>query len=225
MSELEMTAVKAAPKAERKRTKKVFASLAAVTLVGVAGVAGTTAALSATTANEGNEFDAGYLTLADNDSNSYMYNLDNQEPGDFVERCITISSTGTADATLALSTEGPGALGALADDLLLTIDQGTQPAADSLFRKADENNDVDANDTCTRFALVENLWDPTADGTLADFKTAHGTDTTGVEQTAPLVPGSPVVYRIRVQLDPAAVPSATDYLSGVHTYTWRAATA
>ena len=81
---------------------QVLGTLAALTLVGVLGVAGTTAALSDTTDNSLNQFDAGEIDLSDNDAGSFLYDVDNQEPGDVVEKCVKVSYTGTAGSTVAL---------------------------------------------------------------------------------------------------------------------------
>ena len=94
----------------RKRVgpAKPMMSLAAITMVGVVGVVGTRAALSATTDNPGNEFNAGEIDLADNDTGTFLYNVDNALPGDSVEKCIqvTYNSTGL-DSNVELYTGTP----------------------------------------------------------------------------------------------------------------------
>ncbi len=217
MTEHTVSAAKAAPQQDRRRTKKVFASLAAVTMVGVAGVAGTTAALSATTENAANEFDAAFIELTDNDAGSFMYDVENQEVGDFVQRCIRISYKGSkpADLSLALSS---GVLDDGAANLNLTVESGASTTA--TFTPATENDDVQPTN-CGDFA-------PTGaalfDGKLDAFQATHGTQATALADPTPLAAGNAtfVDYRITVELDPDAVVTSENYLSGLHTYTWYA---
>lgn len=220
MTELEMTAVQAAPKEERKRTKKVFASLAAVSLVGVAGVAGTTAALSDTTENTLNEFDAAFIELTDNDAGSFMYDVDNQEPGDFVERCIRITYVGGAPADLKLALSS-GALDAGAANLNVTIEDGSG-VTDAFAGTTVGANEVGYAPNCTGFTPAGAAL---FTGTLDAFQAAHNSQATGLPASAQLAAstvGSTVDYRIRVELDAGATVTSANYLSGTHTYTWYA---
>lgn len=187
---------------------KILGTLAAVALVGVLGVAGTTAALSDTTDSGANEFDASEIELADNDVGSFLYDVDNQEPGEYVERCIQVSYTGTTDSKVALFMDG-AAIGAVGPFVDMTVDVGTQTTV--------------AFPDCAGFTPVENLYT----GTLAGFRTAHGTAAAGVvygPRTGDRWDGGDsVVYKVRLELSHDARPVGANF-SGPHTYTWRAET-
>lgn len=199
-------------KAARPRTSplQVLGTLAAVTLVGVLGVAGTTAALSDTTENSLNEFDAGEIELADNDAGSFLYDVDNQEPGDVVEKCVKVSYTGTAGSTVALYMGTP--VGDVGPYVAMTVEAGTQTGSP-------------VYPDCTGFASAASLYT----GTLSGFQTDHGSAADGVVHS-PNGPGTPwadndtVVYRVRLELSSTARGPGENF-SGPHTYTWRAETA
>jgi predicted ribosomally synthesized peptide with SipW-like signal peptide len=202
----------ATPTKKRKRTSpgKILATLAAVTLVGVAGVMGTFAALSDTTTNDDNKFDAANIDLADNDSGGFMYQVDNQEPGDSVTKCIQISYSGTLDSDVEMYMSTP--VDTLAPYLNLTIEAGSQPGA--VFPD------------CTGF---------TPDGgvlyadTLDAFYTDHGGAGDGVafspNGTDPWTDGDSVVYRVTLEMDAAAGSRPAGANSaGAHNFTWQADT-
>ena len=198
----------ATPAKKRKRTSpgKILATLTAVTLVGVAGVMGTFAALTDTTTNEDNEFNAATIDLADNDADGFMYQVDDQIPGEFVEKCIEISYSGGRESDVELYMSTPVDL--LAPYLNLTIEAGSQ--ASPVFPG------------CAGFAP-----DGAAlfTGTLADFQTDHGAAGAGwpTARTAS-TPGPPVDSR-RVP-GPARAgrrrPRPGENSSGSHNFTWQA---
>ena len=192
----------------RKRVgpAKLMMSLAAITMVGVVGVVGTRAALSATTDNPGNEFNAGEIDLADNDTGTFLYNVDNALPGDSVEKCIqvTYNSTGL-DSNVELYMGTPiGTVGPYVD---MTVDVGTQ--ASPMFPD------------CAGFSSTANLFT----GTLASFQTAHGAAGSGLAYSphsgSPWTDGDTVVYRVTLTLQNTPRAPGENF-SGVHTYTWRA---
>ncbi|SDQ72252.1 hypothetical protein [Quadrisphaera sp. DSM 44207] len=189
-------------------TGKVLASLAAVTMVSVAGVAGTTAALSDTTANEGNRISAATIALTDNDAGTFMYQVDKAQVSDpAVERCIRVSYSGSLDSTVKLFMASTLDSGAPYVDL--KVEAGTQ--ASSSFP------------SCTGFTPAAVLYN----GTLAGFRTSHGSAATGVAYTPnganPWTSGNSVVYRVTVRVNNDARPAGADS-SGLHTYTWQADT-
>ena len=194
--------------ARRTSPSKILGTLAAVTLVGVLGVAGTTAALSDTTDSSLNEFDAGEIDLTDNDADSFMYDVDNQEPGDVVEKCVQISYTGTTDSLVALYLGSPiGSVGPYVD---MTVDVGTQSTV--------------AFPDCAGFVAGTNLYT----GTLAGFQADHGTAEDGIVYgpagvDTPFASGDTVVYKVRLELS-ADPRQPGENFSGPHTYTWRAET-
>lgn len=185
---------------------KVLGTLAAVTLVGVLGVAGTTAALSDTTENELNEFDAGEVDLEDNDSGTFMYDVEDAEPGNPIERCIQISYTGTMDSTVSLYMSTP--VGDVAPYVNMVVEAGTQTTP--VFPD------------CTGFSATETLYT----GTLAGFQSTHGTVAAGAVYSpngggTPWTPGDTAVYRVTLELSSAARGPGENF-SGAHTYTWQA---
>lgn len=198
--------MKASRATARVSPVKVLGTLAAVTLLGVLGVAGTTAALSDTTDNQLNEFDAGEVDLEDNDSGTFMYDVEDAEPGDVVERCIQISYTGTMDSTVALYMGTP--VGTVAPYVNMVVEAGTQSTT--------------AFPDCTGFAATETLYT----GTLAGFQTTHGTAAGGAVHSpngvgTPWTPGDTAVYRVRLELSATARGPGENF-SGAHTYTWQA---
>jgi predicted ribosomally synthesized peptide with SipW-like signal peptide len=198
----------ATPAKKRKRTSpgKILATLTAVTLVGAAGVMGTFAALTDTTTNEDNEFNAATIDLADNDADGFMYQVDDQIPGEFVEKCIEISYTGGRDSDVELYMSTPVDL--LAPYLNLTIEAGSQ--ASPVFPG------------CAGFTADGA---PLFTGTLADFQTGHAAAGDGVAYSpngvAPWTTGDTVVYRVRLELADV-VRGPGENSSGAHDFTWQA---
>lgn len=199
-------------KAARPRISpaQVLGTLAAVTLVGVLGIAGTTAALSDTTDNSLNQFDAGEIDLSDNDAGSFLYDVDNQEPGDVVEKCVKVSYTGTAGSTVALYLGTP--VGDVGPYVAMTVEAGTQTG-------------TPVYPDCTGFVSAQSLYS----GTLTGFRTDHGSAATGVVYSpngvgTPWADNDAVVYKVRLELSSTPRGPGENF-SGPHTYTWRADTA
>ena len=191
----------------RASTGKLFGSLAAVSLVAVVGVVGTRAAISATTTSSQNQFNAGEITLADNDSGNFMYQVDNALPGDSVEKCIKVTYTSPTalNSTVSLFMATPiGSVGPYVD---MTVDVGTQ--ATSTFPD------------CTGFTSTAPLYS----GTLAAFQTAHSDATSGLTYSpngaSPWTNNDSVVYRVKLTLQNTPRQPGEDF-SGLHDYTWQA---
>jgi hypothetical protein len=191
--------------AKQSRTGKLFGSLVVVALLGVVGFVGTRAAISDTTDNPGNQFNAGAIDLVDNDGGSYMYQVNNVQPGQSESRCIRVSYTGTIDSTVKLFMDTPiDTLGPYVD---MTVDAGTQ--ATSSFPD------------CSGFTAVQNVYT----GTLADFQTQHPNAANGAAYSphgaSPWTDGDSVVYRVTLTLQNTVRQPGEDF-SGTHTYTWQA---
>lgn len=203
-----MTKKRSATRPGRKTgTGKLFGSLAAVALVGVVGFVGTQAAISDTTENPGNQFNAGTIELVDNDADAYMYQVNNVQPGDSVDRCIRVSYSGTLDSTVNLFMTTPiDTLGPYVD---MTIEAGTQ--ATSSFP------------TCTGFTSAATIYT----GTLADFQTTYPSAVAGLAYSpngaSPWTDGDSVVYRVTLTLQSTARAPGEDF-SGTHSYSWQADT-
>src|SRR5690606_26071227 len=69
-----------------------------------------TAAFTATTENGTNTWQAGSISLSDDDSGSAMFNATGLTPASTGSRCIVVSYTGTVPASVSLWGAGSGAL-------------------------------------------------------------------------------------------------------------------
>ena len=77
------------------KKEKGLLSLLLIGVLGTVAGLGVFGAFSSTTSNPNNEFAAGTVAISDNDSNTAMYNVANQKPGDSVTRCIRVTYTGS----------------------------------------------------------------------------------------------------------------------------------
>lgn len=116
----------------RRGSTKLALTLLTLSCVSAVGGASTYAAFSSVTANEGNAFDAGTVTIGDNDTGSQMFAMSNLKPGDSDTGCIVVTYTGSLPATVRLygTTGGTG----LDQYLSLVVTRGTfgtVPAFDS----------------------------------------------------------------------------------------------
>ena len=85
-----------------KKTK-VLLTVLIVGICGAVASLGVFAAFSDTTSNPGNTFEAGTVTLTDNDGDVALYtNTTEAEPGVNYDRCIRVTYAGTLDATVRL---------------------------------------------------------------------------------------------------------------------------
>ena len=113
-----------------KRTKKVLGTLLVVGVTGTLVVLSTFSAFSSTTENPGNEFAAGSVALSDNDGGTALYNVSNKRPGDFAERCIKVTYTGTLGSSVKLYRSGFSGGSGLDSYIDLAITKGTGTAGD-----------------------------------------------------------------------------------------------
>jgi predicted ribosomally synthesized peptide with SipW-like signal peptide len=198
------------PAPRRVGPTKLLMSLAAVTMVGVVGVVGTRAALSDTTENPGNEFNAGEINLTDNDSNAFMYDVDNALPGDTVSKCIQVSYTSTPalDSTVELYMDTPiGNVGPYVD---MDVEVGAQVSP--VFPD------------CSGFSPTSSIYT----GTLGAFQSTYGAAGSGLSYSpngpaTPWVSGDVVVYKVTLTMSNRTRLPGENF-SGVHSYTWRADT-
>lgn len=114
------------------------------------------AAFTGSTDNSGNSWDAGTVTLTDNDGGTALFTATNQKPGDTATKCIEVTYAGsiTPSAAVALSaavTESNDGTGnGLGDDLDVVLQIGA------------------AGSSCTLFGTGTGLYN----GTLAAFNTS-----------------------------------------------------
>ena len=161
--------------------------LLTVLVIGVAGAIagfGVFSAFSSTTSNPGNTFEAGTVSLTDNDGSVSLFsNATKAKPGDY-DRCIKVKYTGSLDATVKLYTS---AITGTGSDLNVTIAKGTGAAAD-----------------CSDFSAAGTVFGP---DTLANFRTAHSSFSNGLAvnpgSATKWVTNDEVSYRFRITVPDA----------------------
>jgi hypothetical protein len=177
------------------------AAILALVLVSVLTVRASSAAFSDTTDNSANTWSAGTVTLTDDDGGATaMYSATNMKPGDGSTECITVTYSGTLDASVKVFgavTAGTG----LEDYLDLTVRRGSG----GLFGD------------CTGFTSAEVVYT----GTLGGFVTAHTNFATGAGSWTPTGGGADddMTYEFSVTLQDN---SAAQGLSATATITWEA---
>ena len=158
------------------------------------------AAFTATTSNSANSFAAGTVTLADDDTGTYMFSVSGLEPGSTGQHCITVTYGGSIAAAVKLYVAAGGLTGTgLAAYLNLTIEEGAGGSFGS----------------CAGF--VSAATDFT--GTMAAFATASTNSATGVGSFAPTGAAQSEVYRFTYTL---ADNNAAQGLNSLVTFTWGA---
>lgn len=192
-----------------KTTPKILASLLVIgAATGAIGL-GTFSAFSSTTSNGSDSFAAGTVVVGDNDAAAAMYSVTNQKPADALQKCITVTYTGSLPSTVKLYTTS--SIGSLGQYLDLTIEKGSFTSGTPAFP------------ACTNFS-----GSTIYSGTLGAFASAKNSYANGVSS----FPGSQtqwnqndsVVYRFTLTLqdDPGANGGATALSTGSHGFTWEA---
>ena len=192
------------------KTRKLLLSLMVVGVAASVVAVGVFSAFSSTTSNAGNSLTAGTVAIGDNDAGAAMFNnVTGGKPGTSVQRCITVTYTGSLDADVRLYTTDASS-GALAQYVDVTIEPGSFSGAPPAFPG------------CTGFTADSggSLYS----GTLSNFRTAHGSYANGVVDN----PGSAlkwitndsVVYRFTYSVQDTN--SAQGLATGSHSYTWEA---
>jgi hypothetical protein len=186
--------------------KLALSSLVLAAAVAAIGI-GTYSAFSSTTTNSGNNISSGTVVLGDNDSNSAMYNVTNQKPGDTFQQCIKVDYTGSLSSTVKLYTAST--IGTLGQYIDLQIRTGSgSPAFPG----------------CTGFTPdAADLYS----GTLANFGSTYTNWSNGLLDAGPgantsWVNGNSVVYRFTLTLQSSAPDTAQGLSVGSHAFTWEA---
>lgn len=148
---------------------------------GVLVLQGSNAAFTASTANNGNSVASGTVVLADDDSNTAMFNVAGLNGGQVVERCIkvTYSGTLTADVKLFGTVGGTG----LAPGLTATIKVGTGTTSTG-----------GASFSCTGFSDGVQIFD----GSLTAFGTSHSSYVNGLGGFANATATTTKAYKIEL---------------------------
>ena len=190
------------------KKEKGLLSLLLIGVLGTVAGLGVFGAFTSTTSNANNELAAGTVAISDNDSNTAMYSVSNQKPGDSVTRCIRVTYTGSLPANVRLYTTST--IGALGPHVNLTVTPGTMPVGT-------------AYPQCTGFVA-----DGAAlfNGTLSGFATTHNSYASGLVDfpgaTTSWATSNTVVYQFTVALSASAPDTVQAATTGQHTYTWEA---
>lgn len=187
------------------RHRKLLLTLMIVGIVASVGAYGTYSAFSGTTSNTGNSFSAGTVVIGDNDGGTTaLYTESNKKPGDFVERCIRVTYTGSLGATVKLYTPSTITNGTLFN---LKIERGSGLSG--------------AFPSCAGFAAAATLYD----STLGGFATAHSSWTNGLDaRGSAWAQNDAVDYRFTATVNDDPTPNAhtSAASSGSHDFTWEA---
>jgi hypothetical protein len=181
--------------------RKVLISLLVVGAVGGAAAVGAFSAFSATTSNPSNSFTAGSVSIGDNDSGTALYNVSGKKPGQYAERCIQVTYSGSLPATVKLYrstfTGGTG----LDSYIDLSITRGTGTAGD-----------------CSDFSGSTSVYSGTLNALGTDY--TGGVSLTNGSGNGTWSQNDAVTYKVRATLqdDNGANGKAT----GTHSFTWEA---
>jgi hypothetical protein len=158
------------------------------------------AAFSDTTENPGNTWASGDVVLTDDDSDAAMFSASNLKPGDTEAKCITVTYSGSLDASVKLYAGVAGS--GLAQYLDLTVEQGTGGGFGD----------------CTGFTPDAS---PKYTGTLSGFATAHVNFSNGWGSFTPAggAPDDTKTYRITYTLQDNNLAQAKNATA---TFTWEA---
>jgi predicted ribosomally synthesized peptide with SipW-like signal peptide len=190
---------------DRTRNRKLLLTLGVAGVVTGLIVLGTFAAFTATTTNSGNTIESGTVKIDQHVGATTLYDVDDQEPGDFTEACVRVTYSGSLTADVKLYVSSGITNGALYN---LKVERGsglTGPAADM---------------NCTGFGASSIAYD----GALGSFGTDWGTGEDGKAGAATWATGESVDYRFTITQNDDSTPNAHTSVtsSGAHTFTWEA---
>ncbi len=179
-------------RADSKRRNWVAAAIAMLAsffLVSFLVVGTSRAVFSDTTDNTGNSFNAGTVTLTDDDSGSVLFNV-TMLPGDTVQNCIIVTYSGTTvdPSAVKIYSGGYTDSGNFGDYLDIRIEEGSGGSFGN----------------CGGF-LLENTIEPI--GALVGWDTTHFNYSNGAGAWDPSTTPDSKTYRITVTLD-ATTPNA-----------------
>lgn len=201
--------------AVRRPSRKVATIVSAVAIPAALAVSGLVvaqssySAYSATTVNPSSNWATGTVALTDDDANAAAFSASNLKPGATGSRCIVVSSTGSLPAVVKLYGTGAATTKALADNINLTVTQGTGGSFGS----------------CTGFTALSSGSSVYA-GTLADFGAAATGYSTGVGtwSTAGVASGAAAetrTYQLTYAVK-ADAPNSTQAGTAAIGFTWEA---
>ncbi|MFQ1003213.1 hypothetical protein [Modestobacter sp. SSW1-42] len=164
------------------------------------------AAFSATTDNGVNNWQAGSVTLTDNDNAAVMFNVTGLKPGSTGTSCITVTASGLPSEIRLYGTSTTAsttANNALASALQLTVTRGTGGTYGN----------------CTGFA-ADGAAGNVYSGNLADFRANRGSYATGATGwTTTSTASSSRTFQFSYTLDPNATNTSQNGSASM-TFTW-----
>jgi hypothetical protein len=181
--------------------RKVLISVLVTGAVGGAAAFGAFSAFSSTTSNPGNSFQAGSVTLADNDAGTALYDVTGKKPGQYAERCIKVTYSGSLPANVRLyrsTFSGGTGLDAYID---LSITKGTGDAGD-----------------CSDFSGSTSVFSGVLNTVGSDF--TGGVALTNAGGSAAWAQDDAVTYKVRATLQDNN--GANGKVTGTHSFTWEA---
>jgi Camelysin metallo-endopeptidase len=187
--------------AARLPGRKLLMTLIVVGLAATAVSFGVFSAFSSTTTNPGNSFSAGTVTIGDNDGGTAVYNASGQKPGQFAEKCIKVTYSGSLASTVKLYRSAFTGGSGLDPYIDVAITKGTGDSFD-----------------CSDFSGSTSVYS----GTLAAFPSAYGggLSLTNAGGSTNWSQNDAVTYKMRATLQDT--DSAQGLSTGTHSFTWEA---
>jgi hypothetical protein len=146
-------------------------------------------AFTASASNPTNNWSAGSVTIADDDSNTAMFNATNMKPGATGVKCIAVTSSGSLASTVKLYSTSYATTNALAANINLKVEEGAGATTAS----------------CAGFTGATTLFD----AAMSSFGTTKTSFATGVSSWAPTGAASETKsYRITYTLSPTTPDTA-----------------
>ena len=152
------------------KTRRALLTLVVIGAVGAVASFGVFSAFSSSTTNTGNQFSAGTVAIGSNDAGQAMFNnVIDAKPTVTVNKCITVTYTGSLPSTVKLyTTDGP--LGSLAQYVNVTITPGSFTGGPPAFP------------SCTGFTASGSA---VYSGTLSNFQSTDNSFANGVSLAGP----------------------------------------
>jgi hypothetical protein len=211
MIRIEITTGRSGRRTSRRssRARKILASLLVLGAIGAVAGYGSYSAYTATTGNTGNSFEAGSVSIEDNDNAGAMLSLSNAKPGDSDTSCIIVKYTGSLASNVRLYAATTGGLPQYMD---VTITRGTvaPPAFDNCSNfSADATNYIGAGAGVIYNGPISGMGTNWAGGVVDPLAGSPESWTTNEEHS----------YRFTVTLQDN---NSAQTLNGTATFTWEA---
>ena len=156
-------------------------------------------AFSATTASPTNNWTSGSVALADDDSNTALFNATNLKPGATASKCIVVTSSGTLASTVKLYGTSYATTKSLADSINLKVEEGTGGSFSN----------------CTGFTAGSTVFD----GSASSFGNNKTDFASGVGTWAPAAGTVTKTYKVTYALS-ASTPDSAQGGSAALGFTW-----